>query len=133
MVRHISSYLRYISSYRDSISYGWMFQAGAALVPFDFASQLVSEGAGATDLLTFDSFGSSGVVGGKTGVAPYDFASDEQRREWTLLAVEGLLVAKTYTARRLRLDSALRMEALGRSWTIEDFGYDEGEITNVDL
>lgn len=58
------------------------------------------------------------------------FENDDQKTEWTLLAVEGLLAFEEYSLRKSTRRA--KVHALGRDWMIEDFNYAEGDF-RVDL
>jgi hypothetical protein len=115
--------VRHIGRYRETECTAWLLQRGDALVPFDVGERFTSEGGRSTVVLNLESFGFSTVVAQRVGILRYAFSSQEQEEEWATFAVEGVVVdwRHQFTPEQL----SLRMEALGRSWTNQDFGYAE--------
>jgi len=106
----------------------WLLDNDGALVPFEIVERHVDEENRVITELTLGSFGSSPDVLLRTGVLEYKFASAQQAHDWALLAVEGLLV---YYADLLpEANHAVRVIAFDRTWTIDDFGYNEGDFRN---
>lgn len=73
----------------------------------------------------FTRFGDSVHVAQARGVASFRFTSGQDRLAATVLAIEGVLAfAHRFTHDAMDPD-AIRVESLGRSWRISDFGYEE--------
>ena len=114
---------RHIGRYGEADRTAWLLQCGDALVPFDVSERFTSEDGRATIVLKLESFGFSTEVAQRAGVVRYLFSSQDQEQDWATVAVEGVLITWKHQFRNR--DVSLRMEALGRSWKLDDFGYVE--------
>lgn len=123
--------VRHISNYRDFRKSGWLFQHHDAMVPFDVSHKNLPEDGVTVKEQTLVTFGTSDQVAAATRIFRYSFSDAEQERDWATLAAEGVLVSAAYSLRHRRVKPRVRILALDRTWTIEDFGYNKEDFRDV--